>query len=224
MDRQNKNRRSSRMQKLTTAAFAAFLGATAPLAAQSAHSLHSDQLLVQNNRDVPVDVYLDTSPVDMHVGTIAPFQSAMMTIPSWVVRKEGTLDVVAIPEGQIPLKGRAELQEGGPNFALVVPPTEDQDVKVSAPSLAELLYPQDMTGATVTVRNDGHHKADVFVQAGAFDSKLGVVPGNSVMTFRVPDHFVGMSSEVVVAPHEGSVLTSQAVHLDEGHHVSVTVE
>ena len=208
--------------KLATGAMALFLGATAPLAAQSAHPVHTDQLLVQNNRDVPVEIYLNTSPVDMKMGTIAPFSSAMMTIPKWVVADQNAIDVVAIPDGQIALKGEALLQDGGPNFAMVVPPAEDQDVKGVAPSLAALLVPSDE--ATVTVRNDGHHNADVFVQAGAFDSKLGQVPGHSVMTFRVPDRFVGMSSQVVVAPHHESVVTSQAIHLGEDHHVSVTVD
>lgn len=116
--------------------------------------MHNDELLVQNNRDVPVEVYLNMSPVDKKLGTIAPFQSAMMTIPGWVGREQGDLDVFAIPEGQIALKGRAELSDGGPYFSLVIPPAGDQKVRMQAPSLASLLYPPTIVTTTFTDDED----------------------------------------------------------------------
>lgn len=89
----------------------ALVGA-APAAAQSVYPIDNGQLTVQNNRDVPVTVYLEGMPVEKRLGTIEPMRTATFDLPSWALRRPGPVKLFIHPKGQFPLEARVRLGEG----------------------------------------------------------------------------------------------------------------
>jgi len=58
---------------------------------------------VQNNRAVPVTVYIDHGEFDTRIGEIPANQQSTLGIPEWVVRRQTTAQFILTPRGQVEL-------------------------------------------------------------------------------------------------------------------------
>lgn len=209
------------MKKLMTTVLALSVAA-APLAAQSATTMEGS-VMVQNNRDVPVDVYLDRTPFETWLGTVGPTQIGTLDIPAWQLRDLDHVRLLVTPEGQSTLAADASSDGRGPAIALVVPAFK-QEIGLPPMPMAAALPAEDLNAATVTVRNDRKHPSDVLIQTDDMDVRLGSVSAYGMATFRVPDDWVGETGQVVVVPTKGGPLASQHLTLEEGTHLGVHVE
>lgn len=121
---------------LCTAALA-LLGARAPLAAQSAYPVNGKgELIVQNNRTVPVTVYLEGQPIERELGTVEALQTATFTLPRRAMREGSTVDLLIQPRGQLLLMARGYVMGDASHFGLVVPATPHQQKRAEKALLA----------------------------------------------------------------------------------------
>jgi hypothetical protein len=58
---------------------------------------------VQNNRAVPVTVFVEHGEFDTRIGTVPADQELTLMIPEWVVRESQTAEIFVHPEGQADL-------------------------------------------------------------------------------------------------------------------------
>lgn len=214
------------MRKLSTLATALFLGAALPLAAQSSYPLRSGEVMVQNNRDVPVTVYLEHQPLDLNIGTVEAMDIGTLSLPDWAVRNQDHVKLIVQPEGQLPLQADALIRSNGARFALMVPSSKGQKLDLSMTRMAAVVPAEYLDQATVTVKNDRKRAMDVFIQRGSMDVRLGRVEPYSTATFPVPEHWVGEMAQLLVVPIRSGTLplASQDVRLEEGSHLGIHVE
>src|SRR5688500_344481 len=113
-----------RIVPVLTAALA-LLGAGAPVSAQSTYrSSDEAELLVQNNRSVPVTVYLEGPLFERELGKVEPMRSATFSVPK--LREGEMVELLIQPRGQIALKGRAFMTDEA-LLGLVIPATPGQE-------------------------------------------------------------------------------------------------
>ena len=204
-------------------ALAFALSAALPLAGQTAHPSGTPEVSIQNNRRVPVTVYLESNPIDLKLGTVDPLSVSTLRIPEWAFKDpEKSVSFFIQPTGQLPLQADAQLHAGS-RLALLIPDGSEA-LDPGDSRLAAVLPPSDLLAATVTVHNDRGEASDVYLQSGMMDRRLGRVEAHSETTFRVPDAFVGEHGQVVLVPLNGSTLASEPVKLEEGTHLGVRLE
>jgi hypothetical protein len=206
------------MRKASIAAFALMLGAAAPLAAQSG------AVTIQNNRDEEVAVYVDATPFERKLGTVGAFSTETLALPegAWMGRE--SVKLLIQPEGKLPLQTVVMIGGEAPQLALVVPGDDDVIRTMSRERVVTVLPEEMLEESTLTVRNERDEPADVFIQYGSFDHRLGRVAAGSTQTFAIPEHLVGRRAQLVLVPDEGLALSSSAVWLDEGSHLGVTLD
>ena len=126
---------SRRIVPSLAVAFALWGAAAAPLAAQSARVTSQGELVVQNNRTVPVTVYLDTDPIEQKLGTVEALRTASFALPTKALRSD-RIKLYLHPKGQLPLQAMGWISGKSDQFALLVPPGQGQELAVPAPVLA----------------------------------------------------------------------------------------
>ena len=207
--------------------FLAMLGLTcigAPLGAQSTFPVSADYTVtVQNNRDEEVTVYLDAAPFERKLGTVEAMRSATFALPKWGVRGKESVKLLIHPRGDHALEAVAMLSDDdGARLALMIP--SDDNVEVTTERLAAVTSSELMGETTITVDNDSDEAADVLFQSGSLFQRLGRVEEDSEITFRIPDHLVGMKGQVLLVPVNGSEIATVDVELGNGEHLGVEVD
>jgi hypothetical protein len=205
-------------RSFSIAAFALLLGAAAPLAAQSG------TVTVQNNRDEEIIVYVDAIPFERVLGTVEAMSTGTFELPegAWMGRER--VKLLIQPEGKLPLQTEVMVRDEAPQLALVVPDDGEEIRLMSNERVVTVLPEELLEDATLTVRNERGKAADVYLQYGSFDYRLGRVTAGSMHTFAIPDHLVGRRAQLVIVPDEGLALSSSEVALDEGSHLGVTLD
>jgi hypothetical protein len=199
--------------------------AAGPLSAQSSYEVTDDaRVTVQNNRDEEVTVYLDTTPFERRIGTVGPMRTETLSVPEWALRGKETVKLILLAEGELPLQAEAMVRDEPMRLAVVVPGDDDDVRMMSTERVATVLPEELLEDATVTVRNERDEAADVFIQWGSFDHRLGEVAAGATMTFAIPEHLVGRSAQIVLVPDDGLALASSDLSLEEGTHLGVTLD
>jgi hypothetical protein len=89
---------------LLTAALA-LVGVAMPASAQSAYQVSGkSELIIQNNRTVPVTVYLESAPFERELGRVEAMRSASFSVPEHLLREGETIDLLISPRGQLALR------------------------------------------------------------------------------------------------------------------------
>jgi hypothetical protein len=136
------------MLPLFTAALA-LAGFAMPASAQSAHRMGSGELVIQNNREVPVTVYLDAVPLERELGTVEPMRSATFSIPEHMMREGEMVELLLTPRGQLALQARVLVSEEDTQMGLVVPPTRGQEKRLEKEMLAWQMRGEPVVRVTV---------------------------------------------------------------------------
>jgi hypothetical protein len=55
---------------------------------------------VQNNRDVPVTVFIEHGEFDTRIGTVPADKEITLLIPEWIVQQQSTAEIFVHPEGE----------------------------------------------------------------------------------------------------------------------------
>lgn len=222
------------MRTITGLALAASLGAlTTTAAAQNPKPQRLpavttldtiNAVTVQNERKVPVTVYLDYGKFDRRLGIVPASQTRTLSVPGWAVQGRRSLRLFVHPEGEVDELATQTFTLTPPGrIALLVPPKGG--MPVSRDTMREVIPPEALDDATLTVDNPRDTPVTIFVQQGKFDVRLGEVPARSRATLRFPKKVVLPSNtiEVIVHPRGGRDLTTQALSIKRGEHLGLRV-
>ena len=182
-------------------------------------------LTVQNERSVPVTVYLETGQFDRRLGVVPAMQTAMLPLPAWAVQGRARVQLFAHPAGEAAdLATRVFTLNPPGRIAMVIPP-RGQMPPLPGDTMTGVIPPEAMDDATLTVDNPRDRAVTVFADPGAFPVRLGRVPPRSRVTLRFPQAAVlpGRSVRIFVAPDGGADLQSQLRQVKPGEHLGLRV-
>lgn len=200
-----------------------FVGTLAPLAAQQTSDL-SGSVVVQNDRNVPVTVYVENGSLDTKIGTVDALHTATLPLPSWVTSKPNVSFAIHPARG-LDLEANAFDVHPGVRLGLVVRNPGDGWVGESpaAPRLTASLPPSELGRATVTIENGRKSDELVLLERGSFETRLGTVAANSTETFLIPPGLVGTEAQIVLHSRKGEDLESASLVVRAGEHLGVRV-
>ncbi|GLC26395.1 hypothetical protein [Roseisolibacter agri] len=177
---------------------------------------------VQNQRKVPVAVFLEYGRFDRRLGVVPPYETKSLSLPGVAVRGKERVHLFVHPEGEAADLQSQEFKLQAPvRIALVVPP----EGGTPAEPMTEVLAPEALAEATLTVDNPSRRKVTVYARQGRFDVRLGDVAANSRATLRFPQSVVlgGQSLEFFVHPEGALDLHSQTMRVRKGDHLAIRV-
>lgn len=186
----------------------------------------TNSVTVQNNRQVPVTIYLKSGTFDRRLGVVPPLELRTLPLPAWAAIGFSTVRLVAHPEDEVEDLGTEEFKLRPPGRIGMIVKTR-QEVVAPAPkdTLMEILPPEELANATLTVDNPRSVPVTVFAASGLFDVRLGQVPPKQRVTLRFPKSVVSpfRSIQVFVRPQGGADLTSEELKVKEGDHLGLRV-
>jgi len=191
-----------------------------PASAASPPARRAATVTVQNDRTVPVDVFLEQGDFDIRLGTVAADREGVLAVPRYLDRDERIRIIVQ------PRKG---LEMESPYVHLPVTGTLPVLVPVSesgwVPQPRELIPNPGPNTTTLTVENQRDQTVDVSVEFGEFDKDLGAVEAQHIRTFDLPKWLAREEGDVQVFihPQKGFDLSSQYVQLKPHAHLEVKV-
>lgn len=183
-------------------------------------------LTVQNERKVPVTIYVDYGRFDRRLGVVPPFNTVTLPIPAWAVQGRTRVQLFAHPEGETDdLASRAFTLAPPGRLAMVIPARGTMPAPLPGDTMTAVLPPEALSDATLTVDNPRATAVTVFADAGNYAVRLGRVPARTRATLRFPRSVVlpDQSVRVFVDPDGGSDLGSQLLHIRAGQHLGLRV-
>lgn len=182
-------------------------------------------LTVQNQRKVPVTIYLERGRFDRRLGIVPAYDTRTLPLPAWAVAGEASIRLVAHPAGEVadlasqvfPLRAPARL-------GMVVPP-HGTATPLPGDTMSAVLPPEALAEATLTVDNPRRQAVTVFAKQGPFDVRLGRVEARSRTTLRFPESIVlpTRAIRIFVHPDGGVDLESQLMAIRQGEHLALRV-
>ena len=200
--------------------------AAAPAAADSAP--RANTVTVQNDRKVPVTVYLDYGPFDRRLGVVAPLRTQVLALPAWAARGRTSVQLVAHPEGAWQdLASQTFTLHPPARLGMLVPPAGAALASRQTPqdTMTAVIPPEELADATITVENPRSRAVTVYADQDDFDVRLGQVPARGRATLVFPKSVIWPdgSLRVFVHPDGGADLASQAMPVRAGDHLGLRV-
>ncbi len=181
---------------------------------------------VQNDRKVPVTVFIERGDFDVRLGKVDAMRTATLTLPDWVLAGDSRVEIFVHPEGEFDLASQSFEVTPGARLGMVVQPF-DAPAWSPAPddSMSAVLDCGDLKATTVTVENPRKEPVTVYVEQGDFDIRIGSVHAGQTKTLRIPETIAEKQDDVelFVAPEHGLDLSSQAFQLTRGAHLGLKV-
>jgi hypothetical protein len=202
--------------------------ATAQAAPRLARVAMSDTsantVTVQNDRNVPVTVYMEYGQFDRRLGIVPKSQTATLPLPAWAVRGRTRIQLFAHAEGDVDdLETRQFSLESPARMAMTIPARGG--VSLPTDTMMAVIPQEELADATLTVDNPRSKPVTVFAEQGPFDARLGRVPANSRVTLRFPKSVVFPDETILVFVHpEGGLdLSSETLKVRSGEHLGLRV-
>jgi aromatic ring-cleaving dioxygenase len=180
---------------------------------------------VQNDRNVPVTVFLERGDFDVRVGTVGPLQTANLPLDPWMIQHDA-VQLFVHPEGQQDLASHVFDVRKGDHIGLIVPQSSNGFLPQPEPARMTTELPSgDAAATTLTVRNDRSKPVVVYADHGDFDRRLGTVPASATATLKLPDWLVLESEDlaIIVHPEGGLDLESQYLKVRLHEHLGLRV-
>ena len=185
----------------------------------------ANAVTVQNDRKVPVTVYMEYGTFDRRLGTVPAFQMATLPLPAWAVEGRERIQLFVHPEGEVEDLGTQELWLRPPGrLGMIVPPRGGMPW-APRDTMMEVIPPEELADATLTVDNPRAEPVTVFADQGPFDVRLGQVPAHSRVTLRFPKSVVAPdeSIQIFVHPEGGFDLASETLQVQPAQHLGLRV-
>lgn len=180
---------------------------------------------VQNNRRVPVTVYLEYGQFDRRLGTVPAMSTAVLAMPDWVVRQD-RVQLFVHPEGELELATQEFRVHPGATIGLLVPASGNMPRSTEATdTMSAALLPEELAETTLTVDNPRSVDVIVYASLPPFDIRLGRVPARSRATLQFPKAAIRADQSVVILVHpvRGQDLESQTLRVRWGEHLGLRV-
>jgi len=185
----------------------------------------ANTVTVQNDRKVPVTVYMEYGAFDRRLGTVPALRAATLPLPKWAVRGRARIQLFVHPEGEADDLATQEFSLEPPGrIGMVVPPRGGMPPSPTG-TMTAMIPPEELADATLTVDNPRGKPVTVFAEQGAFDIRIGEVPARDRATLRFPKMVVrpGDSIEIILHPAGGEDLASQTLRVRKGEHLGIKV-
>ena len=194
----------------------AFLFATTPVSPRRV------SLTLQNDRTVPVTVYLEQGSFDQRLGTVPGDAIATLPLPKEIVWDGSAVQVYVHPKDGFGLATRDFTVRPGVHVAVLVPPSGGLAPTPAEPVMRD---PDPASRATsLTVRNDGGGQVEVFGEHGMFDAGLGTVAPHSTATLLIPGWLINREGVVLDADaRNGMDFHTRPMWILRGHHLGMIV-
>jgi hypothetical protein len=220
-----------KMQIATLALGVAMLAGAAPahVTPRSQSAVLSDSLdksvTVQNDRSVPVTVYMKLGPFDRRLGIVPPLKTSTLALPAWAVEGRQRIQLFAHPKGEVDDLATQEFKLEPPARIGMLIPARGQMSSTVTDTMMAVIPPEELADATLTVDNPRAAAVTVFADQGPFDVRLGQVPARSRVTLRFPKSVVlpDESIQLFVHPDRGFDLGSETLHVHRGEHLGLRV-
>lgn len=192
---------------------------TSALAA-SPPSTSARTVTIDNNRPVPVVVYLERGEIDAKLGTVGADAEGVLSVPKYLDLDE-TARIVVHPQVGLDLRSPDITVPKQGTLKVLVP---DNDTGY-LPQPKELMPGLNPDATTLTVENPRSDAVDVTIQYGQFDKRIGTVGPGQVHTFDLPQWLTHESTDVqlFLEPKTGLEMSSQDITLRPKAHLEVTV-
>lgn len=180
---------------------------------------------VQNNRNVPVTVFLERGDFDVRVGTVGPLRTANLPLEAWMIQHDA-VQLFVHPEGQMDLESQVFNVRNGDRIGLIVPRSSNGFIPQPRPArMTAELPPGDESATTLTVQNERPTPVVIYVDAGDYDIRLGTVPAKATATLKVPEWLVLEDEDlaVIVHPEHGWDLESRNLKVRLHEHLGLRV-
>lgn len=183
---------------------------------------------VQNNRSVPVTIYLDWGSFDRRLGVVPALQTATLSLPVWAVTGRESVRLLAHPaDGWGDLQS-TELSLNPPaRLVMLIPTTAEMAARatMATDTMMAVIPPDELADATLTVDNPRTTPVTVYAGKSQFEVRIGVVPPRSRATLRFPMTAIGPdnSIQIVVHPEGGRDLASETLEVRQAQHLGLRV-
>jgi hypothetical protein len=183
---------------------------------------------VQNNRKVPVTIYMEHGAFDRRLGIVPAMQTKTLRLPQWAVERRESIQLFAHPAGDVIDLATQDFSLKPPaRLAMVVPRSGDMRPTPTdgVSGMMATIPSEELAHATLTVDNPRGKPVTVLAQQGDIDVRLGVVPARGHATFRFPKSVVlpDETIQVFVEPENGFDLATQTLHVRPGEHLGLRV-
>lgn len=180
---------------------------------------------VQNNRKVPVTVFIDRGPFDVRVGEVGPMKTATLKLPTWVASEGHDVQIFVHPEGEEDLASQEFSVHRGVHLGVLVPEGNGAwpSSEPAAARMSAVLTPDQLSATTLTVENTYPVRVVMYVEQGPFDVRLGTVGATSTATLTLPSWVVNdhESIQIFAHPERGQDLESTRLDLRKGEHLGL---
>jgi len=181
---------------------------------------------VQNHWKVPVTIYLESGAFDRRLGVVPPQGTRTLPLPTWAVKGATMVRLFAHPadESEDLATERFQLQPPG-RIGMVVRTRDEMSAPIPRDTMMEMIPPEEVAEATLTVDNARNVPVTVYAEAGMFDVRLGQVAANQRATLRFPKSVVSplRSVQIFVQPKSGPQLLSESMTVRKGDHLGLRV-
>jgi hypothetical protein len=189
-------------------------------------SSYDNTVTVQNDRKVPVTVYMDYGPFDRRLGTVPGLRTATLPLPKWAVEGRDRIQLFVHPEGEVDDLATQEFSLKPPaRLGMIVPARGNMPSTMQTDGMTVEIPPEELADATLTVENPRSTAVTIFAEQGPFEVRLGQVPADSSATLQFPKSVVlpNSSIQIVVHPEGGLDLASEMLEVWPGRHLGLRV-
>lgn len=186
----------------------------------------NNSVTVQNNRKVPVTIYLEAGVFDRRLGTVPALEMRTLPLPAWAVRGTSTVRLFAHPADEMEDLATEKFQLQPPGrIGMVIRTREAMTALAPRDTMMEIIPPEELVNATITVDNPRAVPVTVFAEAGIFDVRLGQVPAKQRVTLRFPKSVLSpyRSVQIFIQPKNGIDLVSETLAVRQGDHLGLRV-
>jgi len=210
---------------LGVVAVAPIAAAQAPLRPVARSSVRGNSITVQNDRKVPVTVFMEYGDFDRRLGTVGALKTETLQLPAWAVRDRESIQLFVHPEGAGDLSSEEFSLQSPARLAMVVPPTGNMALPTK--TMRAVIPPEELADATLTVDNPRAKPVTIYAEREDvnMDVRLGTVPAYGQVTLRLPKSVVypDDSIKLFVHPDGGFDLASETFHVRPAVHLGLKV-
>lgn len=181
---------------------------------------------VQNDRNVPVTVFIERGPFDLRIGEVGAMQTSTLKLPPWVANDGEEIRVFVQPEGGQDLESQLLTVHRNVQLGVLVPAKGyPWSMQPATSTMSAVLPPNEISRTTLTVENHRSAEVTIYVEQGEFDLRLGKVEAGATTTLDLPKWLVDghESIEIFAHPARGQDLASTTIDLRKGEHLGLRI-
>jgi len=186
----------------------------------------TNAVTVQNDREVPVTVYLSNGKIEQRLGVVPALATETLALPSSAVRPGASVRLIAHPAASFEDLSTDKFTLGpSGRVAMIVRAQFATPAIAPTDTMMQVIAPQDVDKATITIDNQRNVAVSVYAEAGPFNVRLGEVAANTRATLQFPKAALSSKNSIrlFVRPEGGLDLVSTSFTAQEGDHFGLRV-